>query len=138
MLGSAVRAFDLPNVVIGGDDIEVDGKDVIADTFKFGMIGVDVTDEETADCVKFDDGLGLLEDGGLFAIGNSGDGAELDVTRDCVKKRAALDKEEIRAKDHMAVVLADVWRKRCYLERRDAGAEPERVVLPLSVAPSGP
>ena len=137
LLYSVVRALDFTDIIVSRDDVEVDGELVGTDTFELS-IGVDVADEETASGVELDDCLEFREDSGMFAIRDGGDGTELKITEDRVKKWVTLDEEEVNTEDYIAVVGADVRQKGNDIERQYAGADPVRVVLPLREAMSGP
>lgn len=93
LLDGADRPFDLANMTVCGNHVEMDWVEGIAEAREF-VIGVDVGDGETATGVQFDDGKDLLQDCGIFAVGHGADSAELEVAGDRVEKNMTLDKKK--------------------------------------------
>lgn len=76
-------AFDLADVTVRRNDVEMDGEHGKTSAFKFG-VGVYVTDEETTGSVQGNDGAQFGEDGVAGAVGDGRNCAETDVSRDGV------------------------------------------------------
>ena len=76
-------AFNLANVTVGGDNVDVDGAYVVANAVKL-VVNVKVADLESAACIELDDGGDFLEDCGVFSVWDGAHGAELNVPRDSV------------------------------------------------------
>ena len=70
----ADRSFNLTDVAVGGDDVEGNRKDVVANAIKF-IIGVDVTNVETTGGVCLEDGGKVGKNGAFVAIGDWDSGA---------------------------------------------------------------
>ena len=64
LLESAYGTLNLTNVAVRGNDVHVNGEYVRAYTFEF-IVGMDVTDVESASVVKSNDGARFPEDGGF-------------------------------------------------------------------------
>ena len=48
LLDGPIGTFDFTDVIVGRNNVKVDGKHVVADTLELS-VGVDVADDETAD-----------------------------------------------------------------------------------------
>ena len=99
-------AFDFADMVIGGDNVELSGKEVKFDAVKF-KIGVDVGNGKTAAFVKAFDEHRFAEESGFGAVRQGSDGAEIEFARDGVKKWNLLDVENVHAKREVFVVFHD-------------------------------
>lgn len=120
LLHGAFGALHFTNVVVGGHDLEVNGSKIGADTFKL-LIAVNVTNDKTAAGMKSDDGLELGQDGGMFSVRDRRRSLKLEVARDGVEKREALDNEKIDTQDNGAIVVfMDMRRYRDGFETRNA------------------
>ena len=100
LVGCAVCTFDLADMAVGSDNLEMDG-DVISDTLKL-MIGVDVTDLETAMHVQLNDLAKLGEDGAMFVVPDVLDSPEHEVPRNLYERKADLEQTGSRRKGRRA------------------------------------
>jgi len=80
---------------------------------------VQVGDVETPGLVHCHNRLDLTEEGCFVPVEYWGNGAELNFARDGVKKRVALDVENVHAKCHITVVLQDKTWDLYRVESRD-------------------
>lgn len=137
LLGGAVRAFNLADVTVGGNNFHVNGGHIAADAFKF-LITVNVTDVESAGGVGVDDGPEAGSNCRLFLARDVHGGVEHQIARDGVKKMGGLGRKNINAENHVPVMLAIVRWEGDGHERATRGGSSRRVVLPLIAATSGP
>ena len=120
LLDGANGSFDLADVTVGGDDVEVKVQEVVADAFEFG-VAVNVDHVETTGGVKSNDSKELLANGWASAVANRGNGPEMDVAGNCMEKTELLDKEKIHAKGHTLVCREEIGRQRNALETGGRG-----------------
>ena len=110
-------AFYLANVTIRCNNVEVERGQGVAGAFKFLVPVNDVNNMETADGVKVDGSVELVDDGLGRAVGDGSDGTETDVVRDRVEETEFLDKKEIDAECDVAVVCKN-WRWKWHSKER--------------------
>ena len=106
LLKRAVRAFDLADMRVGWNDVELDWADIVANAIEF-TIGVNVADVETSVLVGGEHALGLPDDGLVRSIRDGGNGAVTKVSRDRMEKRKTLHKQKINAQRDVTVELDD-------------------------------
>jgi hypothetical protein len=95
-----------PTWSVGGGNVEAGREDVVSHALKF-HVGVQIGDVETPGLVHCQNRLDLTEEGCFVSVEYGGNGAELNFARDGVKKRVALDVENVHAKCHITVVLQE-------------------------------
>ena len=82
LLERAIGTFDFTDVRVGRNDVENNGEEIGANTFKLA-VSMNVTDLEAAGLINGDDVSNLGEDSVVGAIGHTRDGAVLaEVPRD--------------------------------------------------------
>ena len=96
--------FDLADVSVSGNKVEMNVGEIGVDAGKF-LIPVDVVDDETARCIEPEDGSEVAEDSGAGPICDWRDRAETEVAGDGVKETELLDKKEIDAQGHVAMLF---------------------------------
>ena len=122
-LDGSVRPFDLADVTVGGDGLEVNGRKVVTEAFEL-LVAVHVPDGETPAGVEADNGSKFGQDGRRFPIRNGRGGAKVKVARDGVDESNPLHKKEVHAKNNGTVVLVDMGRDGDWFETRDASCLP--------------
>jgi len=110
--------FDFTDLVVGGGNVEPGRKDVVSDALKF-HVGVQIGDLETPGLVHLQNRLDLTEEGCFVSVEYGSNGAELNFARDGMKKRVALDVENVHAKCHISMLLQDKTWDLYQVERRD-------------------
>jgi hypothetical protein len=68
---------------------------------------VQIGDVETPGLVHCQNRLNFTQKGCFVSVEYGSNGAELNFARDCVKKRVALNVENVHAKRHVTVMLQD-------------------------------
>ena len=111
-------SFDFTGMVVGGGNVEPGREDVVLDALKFHD-GVQIGVVETPGLVHCQNRLDLPEEGCFVSVEYGSNGAELDFARDGMKKRVALDVENVHAKCHITVVLQDKTWDLYRVESRD-------------------
>jgi hypothetical protein len=104
-------------MVVGSGNVEPGREDVVSDALKF-HVGVQIGDVETpglVHCPRND----LTEKGCFVSVEYGINGAELDFARDGMKKKVALDVENVHSKCHITVVLQDKTWDLYRVESRD-------------------
>ena len=106
---------------VGGNSVQVNRADVIADALEFAVT-VQVADGETASLVCFDHLRGFLKDRLVRSIEDCSHRAVSHVARDGVQERQSLDKQKIDTQSYISMKLEN----RCWdwdsHERWDPGS----------------
>ena len=109
-------AFDFADVIVGGDNVELSGKEVKFEAIKF-KVGMDVGNGKAAAFVKTFNEQRFAEESGFGSVRQGSDRAEIEFARDGVKERNLLDIENVHAKCEVFVMCHDRGRE----ELRDQG-----------------
>jgi hypothetical protein len=96
LFDGANGTFDLSNMTIGSDDVNVDGGQGLSKVAKF-MIPMNVNNLETTCSVEFDHSGKFGENGFDGTVSDGNGGAEADVAGDSVEETMVHDKEEVDA-----------------------------------------
>ena len=107
-------------MTVGGDDVEVDVREIVADAVEFG-VAVYVDDGEATGGVKGHYSEELLANGRAGAVADRGNGPKMNVARNRVKEAKLLNKEKIHAKGHTLVCSKEIRRQRNALKTGGAG-----------------
>jgi hypothetical protein len=89
-----------------GGNVEPGREDVVSDALKY-HVGMQIGDVETPELVHCQNRLDLTEEACFVPVEYGSNGAELNFARNGMKKRVALDVENVHAKCHITVVLQD-------------------------------
>ena len=85
LLNCSNGTFNFADVTVGGNDVEIDVREIVFDTVEFG-VAVNAGEDEASGGVRIANSAELFDDGWTRTVWDRGASSELEITGDGVQK----------------------------------------------------